>query len=106
MYTNKEILDALQSVCGSRLTARNLSNRSSATPESSYLLKCLKDIKINTFSSPTTSDWMRIPCEAIKMGPGDSSRSHKKDEYVYTDEIKDAVGIYIEFIENFCKNYC
>lgn len=106
MYTNKEILDALQSVCGSRLTARNLSNRSSATPESSYLLKCLKDIRINTFSSPTTSDWMRIPCEAIKMGPGDSSRSHKKDEYVYTDEIKDAVGIYIEFIENFCKNYC
>lgn len=104
-YTNQEILDELQAICKSRLTARNLHNRSSATADKSPLIKCAESLKINTFSSPTTSDWMRIRCDAIKMGPGDSSRSHKKDEFVYISEIEQAVGTYIEFIRNFCRNY-
>lgn len=104
-YSNKEILNELQSICKSRLTARNLHNRSSATPAKSPLLECIKSMGISTFSSPTTSDWMRINCEAIKMGPGDSRRSHKKDEFVYISEIENAVGTYIEFIKRFCNNY-
>ena len=48
---------------------------------------------------------MRIRCDAIKMGPGDSSRSHRKDEFVHVTEIRDAVGTYIEFIRNFCRNH-
>ncbi len=104
-YSNKEILDELQAICKSRLNARNLHNKSSATPEKSLLLDCVKSMGINTFSSPTTSDWMRINCEAIKMGPGESSRSHKKDEFVYVSEIEKAIGIYIDFIKRFCCNY-
>lgn len=104
-YTNKEILDELQGICKSRLKARNLHNRSSATPPKSLLLDCVRSSGIETFSSPTTSDWMRINCEAIKMGPGDSSRSHKKDEFVYISEIENAIGIYVDFIKRFCSNY-
>ena len=81
-YTNEEILAQLSSVCKSTLKARNLANRSSATYEGSPLVKAARLCGIETFSSPTTSDWMRISCDAVKMGPGDSSRSHKKDEYV------------------------
>ena len=98
-YTNQEILDELQSICKSRLTPRNLLNQSSATFEDSPLLKVAEDLSIETFSSPTTSDWMRIDCDAIKMGPGDSARSHKKDEYVTVDEISEGIKRYIEFIE-------
>lgn len=98
-YTNQEILDELQSICKSRLTPRNLLNQSSATFEDSPLLKVAEDLSIETFSSPTTSDWMRIGCDAIKMGPGDSSRSHKKDEYVTVEEISEGIKRYIEFIE-------
>ena len=54
---------------------------------------------IETFSSPTTSDWMRIRCDAIKMGPGESSRSHRKDEFVLVDEIRKGIETYIEFIK-------
>jgi acetylornithine deacetylase len=98
-YTNEEIFDELQALCSSTLKARNLRNRSSATKEGSPLQATAEALGIEMFSSPTTSDWMRIDCDAIKMGPGDSSRSHRKDEFVYIDEIKNAIETYIEFIE-------
>ena len=99
-YTNEEILNELQAICRSRLVPRNLSNRSSASKEDSALQKTAQTLGIETFSSPTTSDWMRISCDAVKMGPGESPRSHKKDEYVLTEEIRKGINTYIEFIEN------
>ena len=99
-YTNEEILNGLQSICSSELKARNLSNRSSATYDNSPLQTTAEKLGIETFSSPTTSDWMRIDCDAIKMGPGNSSRSHKKDEFVYVTEIENGIRTYIEFINN------
>lgn len=98
-YTNEEILNELQGICRSKLTPRNLLNQSSATFEDSPLHKVAEELGVETFSSPTTSDWMRISCDAIKMGPGDSARSHKKDEYVTVDEISEGIKRYIEFIE-------
>lgn len=98
-YTNEEILNELQSICRSELKARNLSNRSSATHENSPLQLAAEKLGIGTFSSPTTSDWMRIDCDAIKMGPGNSSRSHKKDEFVYISEIENGIKTYIDFIK-------
>lgn len=97
-YTNEEILHQLQSICKSDLKPRNLSNRSSATRECSPLQRTAESLGIATFSSPTTSDWMRIDCDAIKMGPGESSRSHKKDEFVFVKEIEDGIRTYIRFI--------
>lgn len=100
-YTNKELLDELQSLCRSSLKARNLENRSSATHSGSPLLKCLEKMGIGTFSSSTTSDWMHLECDAVKMGPGDSARSHKKDEYLLDSELFEAIDLYIEFIRNY-----
>lgn len=97
-YINEEILSELQAICKSELKPRNLSNRSSATYENSPLQKTAESLGIETFSSPTTSDWMRIDCDAIKMGPGNSNRSHRKDEFVYIKEIEDGIKTYIEFI--------
>lgn len=97
-YTNEEILKELQEICTSGLKARNLANRSSATEEDSPLQKAAEALGIETFSSPTTSDWMRITCDAVKMGPGESSRSHRKDEYVLVSEIETGIRTYIEFI--------
>ena len=98
-YTNEEILKELESICRSELKPRNLTNRSSATFTDSPLQKTTEALGIETFSSPTTSDWMRISCDAIKMGPGESSRSHRPNEHVFTDEITHAITQYIAFIE-------
>ena len=100
-YTNEEILKELQDICESELKPRNLANRSSATFENSPLQKTAERLGIETFSSPTTSDWMRITCDAVKMGPGESSRSHKKDEFVYVEEIRNGIQTYIDFINNY-----
>ena len=99
-YSNEEILKELQGICSSELKARNLANRSSATFEDSPLQAAAEALGIATFSSPTTSDWMRITCDAVKMGPGESERSHKKDEYVLVSEIAEGIRTYIEFINN------
>ena len=97
-YTNEELLQELQAICSSELKPRNLANRSSATFTDSPLQKRAEELGIATYSSPTTSDWMRITCDAIKMGPGESSRSHRKNEFVFVEEIRTAIEQYIKFI--------
>lgn len=98
VYTNPEIMEILQNHLRSTLKARNLTNRSSATPIGHPLLKAAESCSMEKFVSPTTSDWMRLKIPAIKMGPGESSRSHKADEYILKDEIRHAIHTYIKFI--------
>lgn len=100
-YTNEEILEELQSICRSTLKPRNLLNRSSATYEHSRLQRAVEELGIETFSSPTTSDWMRVGCDAIKMGPGESQRSHRKDEFVTIEEIEKGINTIINTIKTF-----
>ena len=97
-YTNEELLEELQGICRSGLKARNLANRSSATFSGSPLQRVAEKLGIETFSSPTTSDWMRVSCDAVKMGPGESSRSHRPNEFVFVKEIEDGIRTYIDFI--------
>lgn len=98
VYTNPEIIEILQKRLRSTLKARNLTNRSSATPIGHPLLYAAERCSIETFISPTTSDWMRLKIPAIKMGPGESSRSHKADEFILKEEIRHAIHTYINFI--------
>lgn len=99
-YENHEIVDMLQKEVSSRLTARNFANRSSATPAGSPLYKTAQKIGMEMITSPTCSDWISMPIDAIKIGPGDSIRSHKADEYIFKSEIADGIDKYITFIEN------
>ena len=46
---------------------------------------------------------MRITCDAVKMGPGESSRSHRKDEYVLLKEIHNGIETYIKYINHIIK---
>jgi acetylornithine deacetylase len=50
------------------------------------------------YGSPTTSDKALIPVKALKMGPGDSARSHTADEFIYLSEIKKGIEDYINII--------
>ncbi len=98
-YAPAEILAELQALCRSKLTARNLLHRASATRPDSPLRKAAAALGLETFSSQTSSDWMLLPCDAVKIGPGDSARSHRADEYIRTDEIYAGIETYIHLIE-------
>ena len=102
-YNNSEIMELLQPLVKSRLTARSLTNRSSATPSTHPLLQCVERMGIETYTSPTTSDWMRITCPAIKMGPGESARSHQADEFVLIAELEQGMKGYIDLITQWAK---
>ena len=104
-YTNTEIMEQLQGITKSELKARSLTNQSSATPQDHILMTCLNRLKIETYISPTTSDWMRLNCPAIKMGPGESERSHQSDEFVYIKELEEGIDGYIKFINKLCAIY-
>ncbi|MDR2361117.1 MAG: M20/M25/M40 family metallo-hydrolase [Prevotellaceae bacterium] len=99
-YTNCEILSLLQAAVQSDLQARSLTHRCSFTPDGHPLRVAAERLGIDCFISPTTSDWVRLPMPAIKMGPGDSARSHSADEFVYLHEIDDGIRGYIRFITN------
>lgn len=97
-YTNPEIMEILKANMKSELKARSLTNRSSITPSEHPLVEAAKSCGIETYISPTTSDWMRMDFPAVKMGPGDSSRSHRADEFVYVDEVRGGVEGYVNFV--------
>ncbi|MBP7557453.1 MAG: acetylornithine deacetylase, partial [Chitinophagaceae bacterium] len=51
------------------------------------------------YGSPTTSDKALMPFPALKMGPGDSARSHTADEFIYVDEINAGIELYIKLLD-------
>ena len=58
-----------------------------------------KKLGLSTYGSPTTSDQAVIPYPSIKIGPGDSSRSHIADEYIFKTEIETGIDIYIKMLK-------
>ena len=56
------------------------------------------ELKRSYYGSPTTSDKALMPFPTLKMGPGDSARSHSADEFIYIDEIKDGIELYIKLV--------
>lgn len=105
VYRPEEILCELQSLCRSKLTARSLDHPSSAARDFSPLVEAARQLGIRTFSSATTSNWTCTGWrDAVKMGPGDSSRSHRADEYVLVSELETAFEKYIALIETFYGN--
>jgi acetylornithine deacetylase len=51
------------------------------------------------YGSPTTSDKALMPFPSLKIGPGDSARSHTADEYIYVEEINEGIELYIKLLE-------
>lgn len=100
-YTNTEIAEILQQQAPCRLTPRSLRLNSSSIPEDHPLVLSGKALGRGTYGSPTLSDQACLPCPSLKMGPGDSTRSHSADEYIYLQEIEEGISLYIRMLEGF-----
>ena len=71
---------------------------SGITPDPPFVQK-VRESGIRAFGSPTTSDQAIIPFPSVKMGPGDSARSHTADEYIHKSEIIEGIQLYIDLLE-------
>ena len=94
MYSNTEIFNIIQQNIKSEVTPRSLRLNSSSIPLSHPFVQAGIKMGRTYYGSPTSSDQAVIPCPSLKMGPGLSTRSHSSDEFIYVQEIKDAIQIY------------
>jgi acetylornithine deacetylase len=102
-YSNEEIVEIIKSNLKSSVTPRSLHLKASAISEEHILVKTVKSLDIPCYISPTTSDISRIRVPAIKIGPGNSLRSHTADEFIYINEIETAVKQYKLILEKLIK---
>ncbi|WP_308990746.1 M20 family metallo-hydrolase [Mariniflexile litorale] len=98
-YTNAEIAEFLQknAPCSS-IVPRSLHLNSSSIPVNHDLIKAGIAMGRTTYGSPTLSDQAWLSCKSLKMGPGDSTRSHSADEFIYLHEIEEGIKIYVELL--------
>jgi acetylornithine deacetylase len=102
-YTNEELLDIFRAKCQSELIPRSTRLKSSFLSEEHFLFEVLADLQLKPFGSPTLSDMALLEVPAIKIGPGESSRSHTANEYIGHKEISAAIGLYTLLLEKTIK---
>lgn len=98
-YQNEEVFDILQSKVQSTLKARSFRLNSSGIPLEHPLVQSGLKLSLPYLGSPTLSDQALMPFPSLKIGPGDSARSHTADEYIRLSEIRAGVELYIQLIE-------
>lgn len=99
MYSNDEILKIVQSSVSCTVKSRSTRLSSTATPLDHAIVKKGLKMKRTKFGSPTLSDQALMSFPSMKMGPGDSARSHTADEYIKISEMEEAIDIYTELLD-------
>ena len=99
-YSNQEIAAILQKECPcSSIIPRSLRLNSSSIPIEHELVQAGIALGRETYGSPTLSDQSVLSCPSLKLGPGDSTRSHTADEFIYIQEIEEGIDLYIKLLE-------
>jgi len=98
-YLNKDVAEIIAGVIESEVKPRSVRLNSSGISEFHPFAVLAKSKGIKLYGSPTTSDQAIMPFLSVKMGPGDSARSHTADEFIYKSEIISGIERYIELLE-------
>ncbi len=98
-YTNREIFDEIGKNVKSEVKARSFRLSSSSIDVSHPLVQRIVELGGKPFGSPTLSDQALMPFPSLKLGPGDSRRSHSADEYIDCHEIQQAIETYLKLLK-------
>lgn len=104
-YGFEEVLERLKANVKAELVPRSFRLRSSMIPMDHPIVKAGKNLGLAHYGSPTTSDKALMSFPALKIGPGDSARSHTADEYIYITEIENGIRGYIQLLESTISVY-
>lgn len=99
LYTFEDILETIQKHVQCEVAPRSTRLRSTSIALDHPLVQSGVALGRTYYGSPTTSDKALMPFQALKMGPGDSARSHTADEYIYIDEVKEGIELYVKLLE-------
>jgi len=98
LYTFEEMLDIIKANVQSEIKPRSTRLRSSSIALDHPIVEAGLRMKRSYYGSPTTSDKALMNFPSLKIGPGDSARSHTADEFIYIDEIKEGIELYIQLL--------
>ncbi|WP_300434820.1 M20 family metallo-hydrolase [Christiangramia sp.] len=100
LYSNEKIESILtEKAPVDEISARSLRLNSSSIPLDHELVKAGTELGMKTYGSPTLSDQAMLSCPSLKLGPGDSTRSHSADEFIYVYEVEEGIEKYIKLLE-------
>lgn len=99
LYTFEEVLNTIKENVQCKVQPRSTRLRSSSISLNHPLVKAGLSLGRSYYGSPTTSDKALMPFSTLKIGPGNSARSHIADEFIYLDEIKEGIEIYIQLLQ-------
>lgn len=102
-YTLQEAFEELKSNLKAELTPRSMRLQSSHLPNGHLMYRVADKLELEKFGSPTLSDQALIPWPSVKIGPGDSARSHSADEFIYLQEIRKGIEGYIAIIKKYAE---
>jgi acetylornithine deacetylase len=97
-YRNEEVLKIIRQNVNCEVTPRSTRLKSSSISEDHPIVKAGISLGRKTYGSPTTSDQALLDIPSLKIGPGDSARSHMANEFIYVDEIEQGIDLYIQLI--------
>ncbi len=98
-YTNREIFEILDNQTRSKLVPRSFNLSSSSINPAHPFVQAGVSLGRKTYGSPTLSDQSVLSCPSLKMGPGDSYRSHRADEFIGLNEIREGIDLFIHIFE-------
>lgn len=99
-YTNEEVLETIRQYVGSEVIPRSTRLKPSSIPPEHPIVQAGIALGRTTYGSPTTSDQALLDIPSLKLGVGDSARSHSADEYVHLSEIREGIDLYIRMLES------
>ena len=97
-YTNEELFELIAANCGCEIKARSYRLNSSGISIKHPIVQRAILLGLEPFGSPTLSDQALMPFPSLKIGPGQSSRSHTANEYILKSEIREAIELYIRLL--------
>ncbi|MDD4143771.1 MAG: M20 family metallo-hydrolase [Prolixibacteraceae bacterium] len=100
-YPNNEAVNIVKGLIRSEVSPRSLKLNSSGISPYHPFVKKAKNTGLEIYGSPTTSDQAIIPFPSVKIGPGNSARSHTADEFIKKSEITKGISLYIKLLEGF-----
>ena len=99
LYSNEELLNLVQAEAPCTVEARSVRLCGSSIAADHPLVKRGLALGLPAVGSPTLSNQALVRFPSVKLGPGDSPRSHTADEYVMVDDIGKAVEIYVSLLD-------
>jgi len=101
LYSFEEIISIIKANTKSEIHPRSIRLKPSFINPDHPLVKAGTEMGITSYGSPTCSDMALMDFPSLKIGPGDSARSHSADEFIFLEEIKKGIKTYIEIVENY-----